>query len=83
MKFTWSYQEKENNKENNNIQKYSEEWYAQERKRLKALFYEKTHIKPGTKLTENDIQKYWDEFEVIGIYQGVTREGLREALLED
>ena len=84
MKFTWSYQEKNNKKEENNSpKKYSEEWYAQERKRLKALFYEKTHIKPGTKLTENDIQKYWNEFEAIGLYQGVTREGLREALLED
>ena len=52
MKFTWSYQE-----QNAEPKKYSEEWYAQENKRLKDLFYKETHIKPGTKITEEDIKK--------------------------
>ena len=78
MKFTWSYQEK-----NTEPKKYSEEWYKQENKRLKELFYKETHITPGTKLTEEDIKKYWNEFEKIGLYQGVTRESLKEAILED
>lgn len=78
MKFTWSYQE-----QNTEPKKYSEEWYEQENKRLKDLFYKETNIKPGTKITEEDIKKYWNEFERIGLYQGVIREALKEILLED
>lgn len=69
--------------DNKEIKKYSPEWFEQRALKFRESFYKYTGIKPGTPITEKDIEEHrFGAFNKIAFYNGCTDEELTEALLK-